>query len=883
MTITRGTHFGSYEVAGLLGVGGMGEVYRAHDPNLKRDVALKVLPEALTDADHLARLQREAEILASLSHANVAQIYGLERSAGRTALVMELIEGLTLAERIGRGPLQPAEALAIAAQIASALEAAHEQGIVHRDLKPANIKLKTDGTVKVLDFGLAKALRVTNGPQGRTSTTPAMTEVGMVLGTAPYMSPEQARGHEVDKRADIWAFGCVLYEMLTGRAAFLGDDVTSTLARVLERDPDLRLLPAGLSSAVHRTLELCLQKDVKDRLRDMGDARLALEGKFAAPMPVPPAPPIWRRALPAAAVLAIGTLGTGAYLATLAGPADPPSPLPVTRFVITPPATAPLSNLGGHDFALSPDGQLLAYLGQNAEKNGVALYLRELDTLEPRLLPGTEVLNPSPNVNPFFSPDGKSIGFAAPDGSVVRADVDGAPPLEMFHSDLIFGVTWVSDDAVVVATGTRLERVSLDGSGTPEPLTQEVANQFVASPSALPDGQGVLFMSRAGLDVPRVAVLDVDTGEEKILIEGGQKPLYASTGHIVFARGATLMAAPFDPVERVLTGEPVALLEGLRRQTNNSPDYALSATGTLAYVPADDEEIWRGALVWVDRTGTVVGRAVGDALDEPDDPRLSPDGTRVVVTVGVVGEGRLWAYDLRGRPPVPLAAELGAGDAVWSPDSRELAFTRFNATGWPIFTLLSNGSGRVQRVPSAAGVVQDWSAEGELLFVVGRDIRATPVAGGEARDVIVTDDDEFDASLSPNGRWLAYVSDRTGQAEVWVQGYPDGVPVPVSSTGGYEPRWSADGRELFYLQGGSMYAVAVETQAAEFSFDRPVLLFSGSFFGAPDPETRSYDVARDGRFLMIQREGATDASNAPARIVVVQNWFEELKQRVPTK
>ena len=886
MAFAAGTRFGVYEIGGLIGVGGMGEVHQATDTTLGREVAIKILPESFAaNTDRIARFEREAKTLASLNHTNIGQIFGLERRDGTTALVMELVEGPTLAHRLMQGPVPVDEALKIALQIADALEAAHALGIVHRDLKPANIKLRPDGTVKVLDFGIAKALnaRAISGPQATPLTTPAMTEAGIVLGTAAYMSPEQARGKPVDQRADIWAFACVLYEMLTGRPAFGAEDVTATLARVLERNPEMQLLPAGISPAVRRTLELCWQKDVRDRLRHIGDARLALEGKFAVPAAAATARPIWRRAFPVAAALIIVALGAGAYVAMRAPPAVATSPLPVTRFVITPPATAPLSNLGGHDFALSPDGQRLAYLGQNAAKNGVVLYVRELDALEPRLLPGTEVLNPSPNVNPFFSLDGRSIGFAAPDGTVARARVDGsARPTEMFRSESIFGATWIADDALVVATGARLERVSMDGTGTPEPLTQEVANQFVASPSVLPGGGAVLFMSRAGTDLPRVAVLDLETGDEKILIEGGQKPLYASTGHIVFARGATLMAAPFDAAERVLTGEPVALLDGLRRATNNAPDYALSATGTLAYVPADEEERWRGALVWVDRTGAVVGRAIGDSLDEPDDPRLSPDGTRVVVTIGAVGEGRLWAYDLRGRPPIPLAAASGAGGAVWSPDGREIAFSAFNQPNWPIYTLPSNGSGLAQRVPTW-GIAQDWPSASELLISSGRDIRAVPVAGGEARNVIATDDNEFDAALSPNRRWLAYVSDRTGQAEIWVQGYPDGVAVPVSRSGGYEPRWSADGKELFYLQGSSMYAVAVEPEAAEFSFDAPVLLFSGSFFGAATVDTHSYDVARDGRFLMIQRDGATEASNSPARIIVVQNWFEELKRLVPTE
>jgi eukaryotic-like serine/threonine-protein kinase len=467
MSTIRGTRFGHYDVAALIGVGGMGEVYRAADTILKRDVALKMLSESLvTDATRLARLQREAELLASLNHPNVAQIYGLERSDGRTALVMELIDGPTLAERIAEGPLPPSEALEVARQIAAALEAAHERGIVHRDLKPANIKLKADGTVKVLDFGIAKALDppATSGPQAAV-TTPGMTEVGVVLGTAAYMAPEQARGKPVDRRADVWSFGCVLYEMLTGKAAFLGNDVAETLARVLERDADMSRLPAGLAPGVRGTLELCLQKDAKKRLRDIGDARLALEGGFAsvAPGDVRHRSPLWRRALPFAAVTA-GALAAGAYMTTGIQPAQPAaerSPLPVIRFVVTPPISAPLANLGGLDVVISPDAKRLAYFARSPE-GGVALYVRELDALEARSIPGTEVKNPTGGtMNPFFSADGMSIGFFSPERGVLRVGIDGAsPPLKMLDPpDPIFlGAVWDADDTIVFSAGRTSAR-----------------------------------------------------------------------------------------------------------------------------------------------------------------------------------------------------------------------------------------------------------------------------------------------------------------------------------------------------------------------------------------------------------------------------------------
>ena len=527
MSIAPGTRFGSYEVAALIGVGGMGEVYRAHDPSLKRDVALKVLPEELlTDANRLARLQREAEVLASLSHGNVAHIYGLERSDGRTALVMELVDGVTLAERIGQGRLPPSEALAVATQIAAALEAAHEQGIVHRDLKPANIKLKPDGTVKVLDFGIAKVLdlRAASGPRRQALTAPAMTEVGLVLGTAAYMSPEQARGNPVDKRADIWAFGCVLYEMLTGKPAFLGEDVTTTLARVLERDPDLKLLPAGLAPAVRRTLELCLQKDVKKRLSDIRDVRLALDGELAEP--AAPARPLWRRALPVAAAL---VLIAGAYVAGVVEPAPEPisavASLPVMRFVITPPATAPLASTGGVDLAISPDGKRLAYLAQKQD-GGLALQVRELDGLEARPIPGTEMTYARARESILFNrrqvdrllvwrsrrdPRERGRRTRAQNARRAGAEFPGRDVDSGRHADLFVGSQVVARCGRAVA-----ERRSLCSPEVP-------LGEVLVNPQLLPGGRGVLFASIVD-GVERIEVLDLDTSERKILIEGGGHP-----------------------------------------------------------------------------------------------------------------------------------------------------------------------------------------------------------------------------------------------------------------------------------------------------------------------------------------------------------------------
>jgi serine/threonine-protein kinase len=863
----------------------MGEVYRARDTNLKRDVALKALPPDLAnDADRLARLQREAEVLASLNHPNIAQIYGLERSEGTTALVMELIEGPTVEDRISQGRMPLEEALRVASQIADGLEAAHERGIVHRDLKPANIKLRPDGTVKLLDFGIAKALdsRARTGPGPAALTTPAMTEAGTVLGTAAYMSPEQARGRPVDRRTDIWAFGCVLYEMLTGQAAFLGEDVTSTLARVLQTSADFSALPSETSGSVRRTLELCLEKDSYQRIADMRDVRLGLAGAFATTTPAPVPQPLWRRALPFAAMLLVGWLLASIYFLgskQLAVSASAAPPALVSRFVITPAPTAPLANQGSIDLAISPDGERIAYLAVKPESGTVEFYVRELDVLDARPIPGTE----APNVglwNPFFSPDGKSIGYVAPNRGLVSVAIDGRPPIKIADGPSpFFGGWWSRDNTVIYSTPRTLQRASAAGGSAPTSLMPERQTGAVGVPTLLPGGRAVLFHVVG--DGRRVAVLDLDTGNVKTLIEDGSFPVYVDTGHLVFFRGVTLMAVPFNASRPTVTGEPVALMQGIRYPSGGAPDFALSANGTLAYVPSAIEATSELAVVWVDRTGKVTGRAVPDLIANPRGPRLSPDGKRLLLVTGPDNDGDVWNYDLSGRPPIPLALPNDNQSPAWSPDGKQVAFHTLplNAT----VALLADGSERTPRSLSTQIYLmpQAWLASGELVvtrFGNRGDIAAIPVAGAaEVHDILASDSTEFAPALSPDGRWLAYVSDRSGQHEIWVQRYSDGAPVRVSNGGGNEPLWSADGHELFYRQGDAVMAVAVDT-SNEFSFAAPKRLFSGPYLQGRG-DARGYDVGRDGRFLMILA-GEENRAVAPATIVVVQNFGEELKQRV---
>jgi hypothetical protein len=861
----------------------MGEVYRARDLKLKREVAIKILPEEFgRDADRVNRFQREAEVLASLSHPNIAAIYSLEEASGSRFLVLELVEGESLAERIRRGPLSIDDALGIAKNICEALEAAHEKGVIHRDLKPANVKVTPHGQVKVLDFGLAKAMGVSTAGSGPDAPTEwGMTEAGAIIGSVGYMSPEQARGRSVDQRTDVWAFGCLLYEMLVGRPAFLAGDTASTLARVLEGSADFNALPAAVPTDVRRTLELCLRKDSRRRLRNIGDVRLALEGEFVTSTTLQS--PARRPALPVAA-LVLGMGLASVYFMTVKSPASSTTPLPsptVTRFVI-PTTTAPLASLGGLDLAISPDGRRIAYFAQKGDRDHVQLYVRELDGLDAKALPGTELVqNGTGNMNPFFSADGKSVGLFVPGRGVIGVPIDGSPPIKLLDPPTpgFIGATWNADGTLTYSSGTRLQRVSAGGGGTPEPLMPERQDRFVASPVPLPGGHAVLLHVFG--DTNRIAVLNLDTHEEKTLVEGASNMFYLESGHLVFARGDTLMAVPFDRSKLAVTGDAVALVQGVRHPAGGAADYVMSANGTLAYVPASEGTEADRAVVWVDRHGKVIQRAVPDLVVNPRSPRLSPDGKRLLLVTGVSGDGDLWSYDLGGRPPVPLALPEDNEWPVWSADGQQVAFT--HAGNSPILLLPADGGLHKPQTLPVRGMPQAWSALGELLFdwpLGNPDILAIRVGtSGEARKVVASEFAEFSPTLSPDGHSLAYVSNRTGQDEIWAQAYPDGVPVRVSSNGGDEPQWSADGSELFYRRDDAMMVAPVK-HGAQPAFATPTVLFTGPYVQHPGAggNLGSYAVARDGRFLMILPEDQSHAA-APSSIVVVQNFIEELKQR----
>src|SRR5262245_10486293 len=595
-----GTKLAHYEITAHLGSGGMGDVYQATDSKLGRSVAIKFLPEAFShDAERVARFQREARVLASLNHPNIAAIYGVEEIDSRHFLVMELVAGETLEERIKRGAISIEVALPIARQIAEALEAAHEHGIIHRDLKPANIKVRDDGTVKVLDFGLAKATEPTGfsssgASQSPTITSPAMTQQGVILGTAAYMSPEQTKGRTADKRSDVWAFGAVLYEMLTGRRAFEGEDVAETLAAILKGNPDWNLLPAALPSTIRKLIERCLSKDRQQRITDVAVVQFLLNE------PAPGSSPAERRHSTAllAASLVVALIAISATARLLMRPQLPP-PAAVTRFSVVPPPGVSLSlNLGG-SIALSPDGSRLVYTARMT--NDSMIYSQSTDQLDAVPIRGTEG-----GSAPFFSPDGQWIGFLSSDHKLKKVPAGGGAPLTLCDVNNIFGATWLPDDSVIFRPGTNagLWRVSAAG-GTPQEFLKPDSNSEVAFrwPEMLPGGKAIIFAIQGSATNVAIGALRVDTRERVLLVEGATYAHYFPSGHLVFSRGGQILAVPFDVRTLQAKGTPVPVIESVNTGPQGLAQFASSAAGSIAYIPGGETQESR-TLVWVDRRGS---------------------------------------------------------------------------------------------------------------------------------------------------------------------------------------------------------------------------------------------------------------------------------------
>jgi eukaryotic-like serine/threonine-protein kinase len=872
MALTPGEQFAGYDVRAPLGRGGMGEVYRAHDRRLRRDVAIKVLPHAFSDdPDRLARFEREARVLASLNHPNIGAIYALEESGGTRALVLELVEGPTLADRLQQGALPVDEALVFARHIAEALEAAHARGIIHRDLKPANIKLTGDGSVKVLDFGIAKALDSPPAdPMVSPTTMTAASQAGTILGTAAYMSPEQARGQAVDSRTDIWSFGCVLYEMVAGRRPFAGGTAADMIAAILEHEPDWSHLPERAPATLRRLLRRCLEKNPRQRLRDIGDARIELDDALVARED--PAPILtgasWRRHVPRAltgGLVAILLLALG-WLILSGQPAQGP-PL-VTRTSVTLPSSQELDVRGrSAPLALSPDGRRLVYVAHSAGQTH--LYLRELEAFDARPLPATGGAH-----YPFFSPDGQWVAFFA-DGKLKRVSIQGGSPVTICDAPVIGrGGTWGADGRIVFDPGeVGLMQVDV-GSGRTEPLTTGDAamDAHLRWPHFLPDGRTLL--ATAVIDgTPMLVARSPGTGRWHQLGRGLQ-PQYVASGHLVFhaphVREGEIQIVTFDPERLETRGEPISVLDGVfRSQDAGGAYFAVAPNGALIFAPG----VHARTLVRVDRNGR---RApLTDDRRGFRMPRISPDGRQIAVTVDP-RPSQIWIYDIARRSGVPLATVGHNISPLWAPDARRVAFY---ASG-DMFWRAADASAEAIRLLAREGPQYPgaWSNDGQFIVfatddpTTGSDIWVMPLGGGEPRALVATRAHESNPALSSDQRWLAYTSDESGRPEIHVRPFPniDEGKWVVSAGGGDSAVWSPTGREVFYMNGAALMAVGVDTTASEFVAGKPDLLFTGPFeTGSP-----RFDISPDGAyFVMIE----ADPDARPTRIHVVLNWSEELR------
>ncbi|HEY5623865.1 MAG TPA: protein kinase [Gammaproteobacteria bacterium] len=899
MSLEPGTRLGAYEILGSIGAGGMGVVYRATDTALDREVAIKVLPESMAaDEERLIRFDREAKTLASLNHTNIAQIYGIERSEETTALVMELVEGPTLEDRIKQGALPADESLSIAMQIAEAVEAAHGRNIVHRDLKPANIKLRPDGVVKVLDFGIAKALEpetVTSEPASPMMTTPA-TQVGVILGTAAYMSPEQAKGKPVDQRADIWAFGCVLYEMLTGQPAFAGEDVPSTLARVLEREPDADSLPASLPPAVERAVSLCLQKDLGKRIADIRDVKLALAGAFETARPgAAESEATTSRPLTLAAALVAG-FGLASLIAWALWPAAPaPEPEPVVRFEHALPLDRNFRFSSRSLLDVSRDGRHFIY---NA-LDGV--YVRAMGELESRVIAGTEEFV----AEAALSPDGQSIVFrGGSDGDFRRIAINGGVSVLIGeYAGDTFGIRWAKDGRLYFGGAEGILSVPATG-GTPE-VVVPVGNEraLYHSPSLLPDAELLLYSGAPSLGDSNsswTAVQSLTTGEHTVVIEAGGSARYLPTGHLVYLFDRNLYGIAFDLETLTTSGGAVPLVQGISEQVAPSnfqgANFSVSDEGTLLYLTGGDAgAVAPNALVWVDRDGRE--EPINTEPRQYYYPRISPDGATVAIDIRDRALD-IWTLDLAGERLQRLTFDsANERFASWSSDGERIAFSSTRDSGLnnalSIYWTAADGSGAAERIVEGDGQLFPVSfvPDGSAILISGGlrgnltddDIAILNLDGqGLVTPLLQTEFDESNPEVSPNGRWLTYQSNESGEMEIYVRPFPDvgtGLRL-VSTDGGVQPLWSRDGRELFYRTAEGVMAVAVDTEGESFRFENPELLFETDNFLGPFGG-RSYDVSPDGqRFLMVKQ---TEVYGEAPRIVVVRNWFEEVERLVPTE
>jgi Tol biopolymer transport system component/predicted Ser/Thr protein kinase len=885
MAILSGKRLGPYEILSAIGAGGMGEVYRARDTRLERIVAVKILPDHLSDRAELReRFEREARTIASLNHPHICTLYDIGLQDGTNFLVMEYLEGETLAERLKKGPLLLDQVLQYAIEIADALDKAHRKGITHRDLKPGNIMLTKSGTT-LLDFGLAKL----RGPQAAVANLSALptegsnlTSQGSIVGTLQYMAPEQLEGKEVDARTDIFSFGTVVYEMATGKKAFEGKTSASVMAKILETDPPpISSLQPMTPPQLDRVVKKCLAKEPEGRWQAASDLTDALKwiaegGSQVTLAPAATAPAQGSRRPIGLGLAALGILAIGSIATWYLKPSLPRPPSPAHLVVALPPGDrlAPLNI----PVEISPDGTQLAYV---ATRNGVdQLFLRALDDTEAKPIPGTEGA-----FNPFFSPDGQWIGFFA-QGKMKKVSIHGGVPVTLCDAGLSGGASWGVDDSIVFAPtrDSGLWQVSATGGKaqiltTPDPAKGE----FNRYPQILPSGKGVLFTATngAGWDESRIELLRLDTKERIVLVRGGNTGRYVPSGHLIYYRAGSLLAVPFDLARLEVKGtSPITVADGVRKAFGaGGADYSVSTAGTLAYISASPHQ-FESRLVWEDRQG--------GGKPTPAPPRaysgltLSRDGKQAAVTI-TSDTQRVWTYDLARGTLTQLTSEQGSRrDPVWTPDGKRLAYRSNKAGGWSLFWRPSDGSGSEERLTTSdkQQIPESFSPDGQLLAIeethstTANDIWVLHLSDYKEQPFLQTPADEYAPQFSPDGRWLAYISDESGGAEVYVQPYPGpGRKWRISSGGGAGPRWNPNGRELFYQNGDKMMAVDVTTSPS-FSVGTPKMLFV-----VEAEDIADWDVSPDGqRFLMIK---PVEQQQAATQINVVLNWFEELKQKVP--
>jgi Tol biopolymer transport system component len=878
MSIAPGTRLGPFDVTAPLGAGGMGQVFRAHDSRLNRDVAIKVLPpEFANDPARMARFAREAQVLAALSHPNIAAIFGLEESGGASALVMELVEGQTLGERIESGPIPLDEVLNIARQIGEALEAAHEKGIIHRDLKPANVKINPEGKVKVLDFGLAKAMDadpISGGgsqPNAQTLTLDS-TRAGQIMGTAAYMSPEQARGKPVDKRADIWAFGVVLYEMVTGKSMFEGETVSDTLAAVLRADIDLKHLPADTPPKVRRLLQRCLERDPKRRLRDIGDAWIELDAPDTPAGVAVAAPPPKRAAwLPWTVAIALG--GAGIVWGLLKQ--TPAPPRAVTRWQV------PQKGFGVF-VDLSRDGTRLAYTGGNI--NSLQIGVRMLDQFEGKMLPGTEG-----GFFPRFSPDGQWIVYSTTQNKIKKVPVTGGASITLCDGNFNQGGAWGPDDTIVYSP-KGLWRVPASG-GTPEAITKvdaQAGETAHSHPQFLPDGQ-VLFTIAGTGDSWRVAVLDLAKKTYRVIVQtAGARARYVPSGHLLYLRAGTLFALPFDLKRMAPTGNEAPVVEGVSSSgPQNNADYTFSDDGLLVYVAGAAGSTQGTTYAWTDRKGA--SQAITTAAQPWGTGRLSPDGGRIANGLTRAGstDRDIWVFDIARNVSTRLTFDGGNDNPIWTPDGRRLIYGGQPNGKSGIYSVAADASSgpellvAVEGRPMPTSVTPDGKTILFTLASQGRPKIMVYPEGGQPRPLHEVPFAEGDAQVSPDGKWLAYVSAESGSSqEVYVTAFPGpGAKVRISQNAGSWPRWSRNMRELFFWAGNSpvvgLMAVPIQP-GSTFQAGKPELLFSGN-------SGTTWDPAPDSKQFLIETSPATNVATGGANVAVVTDWFEELKRRAPAK